>query len=62
MNGKVMERPQHMLMRVSVGIHKDNIPKALEMYELMSPSFTPTPRRRSSIQARAGLSCPRVSS
>ena len=24
-NGRVVERPQHMLMRVSVGIHKDDI-------------------------------------
>ena len=24
-NGKIMERPQHMWMRVSIGIHKDDI-------------------------------------
>lgn len=24
-NGKVVERPQHMLMRVAVGIHMENI-------------------------------------
>ena len=35
-NGKVVERPQHMLMRVSVGIHKENIPAAIETYHLMS--------------------------
>lgn len=34
--GKVVERPQHMLMRVSVGIHKDNIDAALGTYHLMS--------------------------
>ncbi|KAG9138357.1 hypothetical protein Leryth_001545 [Lithospermum erythrorhizon] len=34
--GKVVERPQHMLMRVSVGIHKDNIDAAIETYHLMS--------------------------
>ncbi|OVA12955.1 Ribonucleotide reductase large subunit [Macleaya cordata] len=33
---KVVERPQHMLMRVAVGIHKDDIDSALETYHLMS--------------------------
>lgn len=33
---KVWERPQHMLMRVSVGIHGDDIEKAIETYNLMS--------------------------
>ena len=41
-----MERPQHMLMRVSVGIHKDDLDAAIETYELMSKRFfthaTPT--------------------
>ena len=45
-NGKIVERPQHMLMRVSVGIHKDDIESAIETYELMSKKFfthaTPT--------------------
>lgn len=45
-NGKIVERPQHMLMRVSVGIHPDNIDAAIETYELMSKKFfthaTPT--------------------
>eukprot|EP00112_Aurelia_sp_Birch-Aquarium-sp1_P004134 Seg147.5 transcript_id=Seg147.5/GoldUCD/mRNA.D3Y31 product="Ribonucleoside-diphosphate reductase large subunit" pseudo=true protein_id=Seg147.5/GoldUCD/D3Y31 len=35
-NGKVAERPQHMLMRVSVGIHKEDIDAAIETYNLMS--------------------------
>uniref|UniRef100_F7A4H4 Ribonucleoside-diphosphate reductase n=1 Tax=Monodelphis domestica TaxID=13616 RepID=F7A4H4_MONDO len=35
-NGKVAERPQHMLMRVSVGIHKDDIDAAIETYNLLS--------------------------
>jgi len=35
-NGKIHERPQHMLMRVSVGIHKDDIDAAIESYGLMS--------------------------
>ncbi|XP_052310740.1 ribonucleoside-diphosphate reductase large subunit isoform X1 [Populus trichocarpa] len=34
--GKVVERPQHMLMRVAVGIHKDDIDSALKTYHLMS--------------------------
>ncbi|KAK9110525.1 hypothetical protein Sjap_018585 [Stephania japonica] len=34
--GKVVERPQHMLMRVAVGIHKDDIDSALKTYYLMS--------------------------
>ncbi len=45
-NGKIVERPQHMLMRVSVGIHPDNIDAAIETYELMSKKYfthaTPT--------------------
>ncbi|MDN3674961.1 ribonucleoside-diphosphate reductase subunit alpha [Flavobacterium branchiarum] len=45
-NGKIVERPQHMLMRVSIGIHKDDIESAIETYELMSKKFfthaTPT--------------------
>ncbi|KAK9476848.1 ribonucleotide reductase [Lipomyces japonicus] len=39
MNGKVAERPQHMIMRVSVGIHGDDIEKAIETYSLMSQRF-----------------------
>lgn len=31
-----MERPQHMLMRVAVGIHKDDIESAIKTYHLMS--------------------------
>ncbi len=46
LNGKVVERPQHMLMRVSVGIHQDNIDAAIETYNLMSERWfthaTPT--------------------
>ena len=45
-NGEVAERPQHMLMRVAVGIHKEDIDKAIETYELMSEGWfthaTPT--------------------
>jgi ribonucleoside-diphosphate reductase alpha chain len=46
LNNKVAERPQHMIMRVAVGIHKDDIDAALETYELMSEKWfthaTPT--------------------
>jgi len=35
-NGKIHERPQHMLMRVSVGIHKKDIDSVIETYGLMS--------------------------
>ncbi len=46
LNGVVAERPQHMLMRVSVGIHHGNIEKALHTYDLMSQGYfthaTPT--------------------
>ena len=45
-NGKIAERPQHMLMRVSIGIHVDDIDAAIETYELMSKKYfthaTPT--------------------
>jgi len=34
--GKVVERPQHMLMRVSVGIHKDDIDSVIKTYHMMS--------------------------
>lgn len=38
-NGKIAERPQHMLMRVSVGIHGEDIPAAIETYNYMSQKF-----------------------
>lgn len=45
-NGQVAERPQHMLMRVAVGIHKNDIAQAIKTYELMSERWfthaTPT--------------------
>ncbi|MBK7817690.1 MAG: ribonucleoside-diphosphate reductase subunit alpha [Sphingobacteriaceae bacterium] len=46
MHGKVAERPQHMLMRVAVGIHKNEIESALSTYNMMSERWfthaTPT--------------------
>ncbi len=45
-NGKVAERPQHMIMRVAIGIHKEDIDSALKTYDLMSERWfthaTPT--------------------
>ncbi|MDG1159058.1 MAG: ribonucleoside-diphosphate reductase subunit alpha [Flavobacteriales bacterium] len=45
-NGVVAERPQHMLMRVSVGIHKTDLESAVATYNLMSEGWfthaTPT--------------------
>ncbi len=45
-NGKIVERPQHMLMRVSVGIHLNDLTSVIETYDLMSKKFfthaTPT--------------------
>jgi ribonucleoside-diphosphate reductase alpha chain len=46
MNGKVVERPQHLFMRVAVGIHGEDIDAAIETYNLMSERWfihaTPT--------------------
>uniref|UniRef100_A0A1A9W752 Ribonucleoside-diphosphate reductase n=1 Tax=Glossina brevipalpis TaxID=37001 RepID=A0A1A9W752_9MUSC len=45
-DGKIAERPQHMLMRVAIGIHGDDIEAAIETYNLMSERYfthaTPT--------------------
>ncbi|MBL7718041.1 MAG: ribonucleoside-diphosphate reductase subunit alpha [Flavipsychrobacter sp.] len=45
-NGKIVERPQHMYMRVAVGIHRDDIESAIATYNMMSERWfthaTPT--------------------
>lgn len=45
-NKKVVERPQHLLMRASIGIHGQAVDKAIETYNLMSEKWfvhaTPT--------------------
>ncbi|MBN9322969.1 MAG: ribonucleoside-diphosphate reductase subunit alpha [Delftia acidovorans] len=45
-DGKVVERPQHMYMRVAIGIHKEDIDSAIKTYHLMSERWfthaTPT--------------------
>ena len=35
-DGKLVETPQYMFMRVSIGIHGDNVEKVLETYDYMS--------------------------
>jgi len=46
MSGKIAERPQHMLMRVAIGIHHEDLDAAIETYNLMSKKYfthaTPT--------------------
>ena len=46
LNGQVAERPQQMIMRVAVGIHKDDLDSAIETYNYMSEGWfthaTPT--------------------
>ncbi|MEM9675328.1 MAG: ribonucleoside-diphosphate reductase subunit alpha [Bacteroidota bacterium] len=46
LDGKVVERPQHMLMRVAVGIHGEDVEAAIETYNLLSEKWfthaTPT--------------------
>jgi ribonucleoside-diphosphate reductase alpha chain len=46
LDGKIVERPQHMLMRVAIGIHYNDIDAAIETYNLMSEKWfthaTPT--------------------
>lgn len=46
LHDKIVERPQHMLMRVAVGIHREDIQAAIETYDLLSERWfthaTPT--------------------
>jgi ribonucleoside-diphosphate reductase alpha chain len=46
LEGQIVERPQQMLMRVAVGIHKANVQEAIKTYNLMSEGWfthaTPT--------------------
>lgn len=46
LNGKIAERPQQMLLRVALGIHKHDIKSAIKTYDLMSDGWfthaTPT--------------------
>lgn len=58
-NNKIVERPQHMWMRVAIHLHKNNIPKVKETYDLLSQKYfihaTPT-------LFNAGLTCAQLSS
>lgn len=58
-NDKIVERPQHMWLRVSIGIHGDDIEAIKESYDLMSQKYfthaTPT-------LFNAGTSRPQLSS
>ncbi|XP_020282426.1 ribonucleoside-diphosphate reductase large subunit-like isoform X2 [Pseudomyrmex gracilis] len=38
-NGKIVERPQHMLMRVAVAIHEDDIDRVIETYNYLSERY-----------------------
>lgn len=38
-NGKIVERPQHLLMRVAIGIHENDIEKAIETYNYLSERY-----------------------
>ena len=46
LDNKIVERPQHMLMRVAVGIHGEDVEAAIETYNLLSEKWfthaTPT--------------------
>jgi ribonucleoside-diphosphate reductase alpha chain len=46
LHGKVAERPQHLFMRVAVGIHKNDLEQAIKTYNMMSEGWfthaTPT--------------------
>ena len=46
LDGRVAERPQHLIMRVAVGIHGSDIDRVIETYNLMSERYfthaTPT--------------------
>jgi ribonucleoside-diphosphate reductase alpha chain len=46
LEGQIAERPQHLFMRVSIGIHKEDIESAIKTYNLMSERWfthaTPT--------------------
>ena len=45
-NKKIIERPQHLFMRVSLAVHQGNLKEALKTYDLMSEKYfihaTPT--------------------
>jgi ribonucleotide reductase alpha subunit len=60
-NGKIVERPQHMLMRVSVGIHLNDLEAVIETYDLMSKNSLHTLRQLYSMREHQNLKCLLVS-
>lgn len=57
-NGKVAERPQHLLMRVAVGIHGHDVEKIIESYNLVGYSLTlPCPYKETSLTCKPCRSC-----
>ena len=58
-NGKIVERPQHLLMRVAVGIHGENIDAAIETYDCLSLKYF---TQASPTLFNAGTSRPQLSS
>ncbi|ORZ16095.1 ribonucleoside-diphosphate reductase large chain [Lobosporangium transversale] len=58
-DGKIVERPQQMLMRVAVGIHGEDIDKAIETYNYMSEKYF---THASPILFNAGTPRPQMSS
>lgn len=57
-NNKVVERPQHLLMRVAVALHGQNLERIVETYEAMSRKYFihATPTLFNAGTMRAGLS------
>ena len=39
LNGKIAERPQHMLMRCAIGIHGEDVDAAIKTYQLISDRY-----------------------
>lgn len=58
-NDKPVERPQHMLMRVSIAIHQDDLKSILETYQLTSDGYF---THASPTLFNAGTSCPQYAS
>jgi ribonucleoside-diphosphate reductase alpha chain len=57
-DNKIIERIQHLFMRVSIGIHKDDLKSVIQSYELMSSKYFThaTPTLYNSGTPRPGLS------
>jgi ribonucleoside-diphosphate reductase subunit M1 len=59
LNHRVAERPQHLLMRVAVGIHGRDIDRVIETYNLMSERYF---THASPTMFNAGTNHPQLSS